>query len=569
MPPEYLKPLSRPSFAVCDEAKDPVLAAKRRTPVLAASNRAARYVWADMQGGNRTTVDIESWRSYTTTVWTIPIGGGRMDGRRHRQRPAAPPGLWERPEMAQALADRDMGTVLRVFRRWTGASQTDIGMLVGVPQPHVSELERGARKVTTLDLFERFADGLGIPRRLLGLAEVSSSDDGIRSDGPVAESQRGWLRTRRFLTAHRPKLTHLVSQIYPESIRLGATGILMSPRWHLAKPIDLSMVQLEWRENAPRPAVDGGERETRRLRPLVEPGREYTRYHRAMRDLAPPRLFENRLCYRLLDAVTGDTPNDPRLVLRLTLGKMCYFDMIDVGEALAHEAALAAADENGNLVPDRIEWENLPFRRLVWDPFEFAQYPLMTSVSTLTIRYSKAGRTFLLLRRNPAKVAIAGGMLSVFPTGVFQPASVIPAPNAPDFDLWRNIMREYSEEYLGNPEHDGGGAPVDYDNEEPFRSLDAARTAGKICVYCLGVGVDALNYVSDVLTVAVFEADTFDRIFGSMVDHNDEGEVDTEEFNFSESTVERLLTTESIAPSGAACLRLAWLHQADIVPPTA
>src|SRR6266511_650349 len=230
MPPEYLKPLSRPSFAVCDEAKDPVLAAKRRTPVLAAPNRAARYVWADMQGGNRTTVDIESWRSYTTTVWTIPIGGGRMDGRRHRQRPAAPPGLWERPEMAQALADRDMGTVLRVFRRWTGASQTDIGMLVGVPQPHVSELERGARKVTTLDLFERFADGLGIPRRLLGLAEISSSDDGIRSDGPVAESQRGWLRTRRFLTAHRPRLTHLVSQIYPESIRLGATGILMSPQ---------------------------------------------------------------------------------------------------------------------------------------------------------------------------------------------------------------------------------------------------------------------------------------------------------------------------------------------------
>jgi len=328
------------------------------------------------------------------------------------------------------------------------------------------------------------------------------------------------------------------------------------------------MVQLEWREDTSRPAIDGGERETRRLRPLAEPGREYTKYHRAMRDLARPRLFENRLCYRLLDVLTDYTSQDPRLVLTLTLGKMCYFDMIDVGEALAHEVALSAADENGNLTPDRVEWENLPFRRLMRDPFELALYPLMTSVSTLTIRHSKAGRTFFLLRRNPAKVAIAGGMLSVFPTGVFQPASVIPAPNAPDFDLWRNIMREYSEEYLGNPEHDGGGPPVDYANEEPFRSLDAARRAGKICVYCLGVGVDALNYVSDVLTVAVFEADTFDRIFGTMVDHNDEGEVDTQEFNFSESAVERLLTTESIAPSSAACLRLASLHQADIVPPT-
>jgi hypothetical protein len=54
-----------------------------------------------------------------------------------------------------------------------------------------------------------------------------------------------------------------------------------------------------------------------------------------------------------------------------------------------------------------------------------------------------------------------------------------------------------------------------------------------------------------------------------MVDHNDEGEVDAEEFNFNESCVERLLTTEPMAPSGAACLRLAWLHRTDILPETA
>jgi hypothetical protein len=45
-------------------------------------------------------------------------------------------------------------------------------------------------------------------------------------------------------------------------------------------------------------------------------------------------------------------------------------------------------------------------------------------------------------------VAIAGGMLSVMPTGVFQPASITPTHNSADFDLWRNMMREYSEEFL-------------------------------------------------------------------------------------------------------------------------
>jgi hypothetical protein len=73
--------------------------------------------------------------------------------------------------MQAALSERDMGAVIRIFRRWTGASQTDISVLTGVPQPDVSDLERGARHVTAMELFERLADGLRIPRPLLGLAE--------------------------------------------------------------------------------------------------------------------------------------------------------------------------------------------------------------------------------------------------------------------------------------------------------------------------------------------------------------------------------------------------------------
>jgi hypothetical protein len=91
--------------------------------------------------------------------------------RQRRELPVAPPGLWERADMRAALSQRDMGAVIRIFRRWTGASQTDISVLTGVPQPDVNDLERGTRHVTAMELFERFADGLGIPRPLLGLAE--------------------------------------------------------------------------------------------------------------------------------------------------------------------------------------------------------------------------------------------------------------------------------------------------------------------------------------------------------------------------------------------------------------
>src|SRR5215213_5831156 len=91
----------------------------------------------------------------------------------HQRRalPVAPPGLWERADMRAALSQRDMGAVIRIFRRWTGASQTDISVLTGVPQPDVSDLERETRHVTALEVFERIADGLSIPRVLLGLAE--------------------------------------------------------------------------------------------------------------------------------------------------------------------------------------------------------------------------------------------------------------------------------------------------------------------------------------------------------------------------------------------------------------
>ncbi len=483
---------------------------------------------------------------------------------RHKGFLVAPPGLWQREDMAHALAERDFGTVIRIYRQWTGASQTDVGALTDLPQPHVSEIERGVRKVTAMDVIERIAAGLGIPPRLVGLAAPAEPNDRPPA-GPVESSQQEWIAVRRFLGRHRRDLTDAVYRLYPESTRLGNTGMLVPPGWRLSAPVDLSAVGLTWQDQAAGPAVSGYERESRAGRPLLSAGREYDRYHRALRDLARPRLFENRLCYRLLGVEPAGGESGTR-DMQLSLGDMCYFDMVDVGESLAHEAALAGRGPDGTFHPENVQWDRLPFRRLIRDPFDLTSYPLMISVSTLTVRASKAGSTFFMLRRNPAKVAIAGGMLSVFPTGVFQPASVLPAPNSPDFDLWRNVMREYSEEYLGNPEHDGDGPPIDYVNTEPFRSLDAARDSGRVRVYCLGVGIDTLNYVGDVLTVAVFDADVFDSIFGRMVTENDEGDVDSEQFPFTKPAILDLLAREAIAPSGAQSIGIAICRTPSLGP---
>ena len=75
-----------------------------------------------------------------------------------------------------------------------------------------------------------------------------------------------------------------------------------------------------------------------------------------------------------------------------------------------------------------------------------------------------------------------------------------------------------------------------------------------------------MNLVGDVLTVAVFDDEVFDRLFEGRVEQNDEGAVDGREFRFDEATVQGLLEDGRLAPSGAGCLHLAWHGRATILP---
>ncbi|MBL7487622.1 helix-turn-helix domain-containing protein [Frankia sp. AgB1.9] len=91
-----------------------------------------------------------------------------------RPRPVPPADFWHRPEVAEALANRDIGAFLKIYQRWSGATQTQIATACEVPQSHISHIIRGKRQVTSLDMYERFASGLDIPRALLGLAEPAA-----------------------------------------------------------------------------------------------------------------------------------------------------------------------------------------------------------------------------------------------------------------------------------------------------------------------------------------------------------------------------------------------------------
>jgi tetratricopeptide (TPR) repeat protein len=84
-----------------------------------------------------------------------------------------PASLWSRPDTLAALRDRDIGRLFKLVYKYGGASQTRIGIAVGMSQDKISAYMNGGRHVTALQTFERIADGLSMPdqaRLAMGIA---------------------------------------------------------------------------------------------------------------------------------------------------------------------------------------------------------------------------------------------------------------------------------------------------------------------------------------------------------------------------------------------------------------
>ncbi|MGH3599769.1 MAG: helix-turn-helix domain-containing protein [Pseudonocardiaceae bacterium] len=458
----------------------------------------------------------------------------------------------------------DTGAVLRAWRASTGHSQAGAAGLLGMTQQNLSQIENG-RQVMSYELRQRAVSVLGISAEDLGL---SPGRPRAELDSAVAIDQARWRQERRWLNQHRSELARLAVQLYPAEHQVPHTPLIAGSGWIPDEPTELRSLRLSLDEQPHAVAIDGSEAETLPTRPLCAPGQWFDRYTSAIRHLDPPRLFESRPSYCLLGGQLGADG--------LHFGLSAYFDKLDVSETLGHELAIACLRER-NSIPDAIEplRAELPFRTLIGDPFDPVRRAIIPAVTTLTIRLRRypAEPSFLLHWRDPAKVATAGGVYDVIPAGEFQPASVALWDRHNDFDLWRNVVREYSEELLGTPEHDGTRSkPIDYQAWPLYRDLEDAQAAGTLVPFVLGLGLDALTLAATILTVVVIDDDVFTRAFGAATRYNEEGEIvaigdgrATEGVPFTRESVQRLLSSEPMASPGAACLALAWRHRERIL----
>lgn len=452
----------------------------------------------------------------------------------------------------------NLGSVIQTYMGAHGvATHAEMAAILGVDRTLVSKYVSGARKCHDVTQLRRFASAMELAPGVFGL--VDEPDDGMVDHGAESVENQRWKSVRQTLNRNRHELSRVAADLYWDPVRIEGTTCLTIPEWMPQQPVDLNAVDLSWSADAPAPQITATAPEGAAYRGRGPDGQPYRRYSHAIRALAQPSLFENRGSYRMLELDWHGSGG------RMRFGYTTYFDMIDVCEVMAHE--LAEVWSAKSAAGGRVQLADVPFRQHVGDLFDLHRRTVLPSVNTLTIRRGPAGDSFFLHRRGSGRVAVAGGTSHVIPAGVFQPSGIAPWNMAGDFDLWRGILREYSEEMLGNAEHDGSsGSPIDYGGEEPFRTLNEGRRQGKVRPWCLGVGIDPLAPAGEILTVTVIDADIFDAAFGGLVARNAEGELYPSEdgavgIAWNAAAVRRVQEQEPLASAAAACIALTWKHR--------
>jgi transcriptional regulator with XRE-family HTH domain len=95
-----------------------------------------------------------------------------------------PEWAWRSEGAKSVLRTRDAAGILRLAQQYGGASQHRLANAVGILQGRVSEILKGSRHITSLQVFERIADGLDMPdhaRITMGLAPRQTSVAGDES----------------------------------------------------------------------------------------------------------------------------------------------------------------------------------------------------------------------------------------------------------------------------------------------------------------------------------------------------------------------------------------------------
>jgi len=230
-----------------------------------------------------------------------------------------------------------------------------------------------------------------------------------------------------------------------------------------------------------------------------------------------------------------------------------YFDYIDTCEFLSYEFSNEVFEKSEKVHQENIDISKLhPKMRDQIDIFDFDNRSLVIGINTILIISTKKGNFFFMHKRSKKNLAEAMNTYHVVPAGTFQPRHKEDGLHDMEFDMYKNIMREFGEELLGQQEFQTLATDLeDVIDIDPVSFYHSLIESGKGHAYFLGMGLDCLTTKPEFFTALVFKDLDVKRV---KFKDNFEGEHFP--VSLTEERMNYYMEYEKTLPAGAACI---WL----------
>ena len=194
------------------------------------------------------------------------------------------------------------------------------------------------------------------------------------------------------------------------------------------------------------------------------------------------------------------------------------------------------------------------------NPFAFDELNCAVGINTLLVLADPNEPLFLMHNRRTTTVAEAKGLKHVVPAGTFQPIHRENSNHDLDFSLYANVLRELSEELLGDSDltHPVGYKENLYDRPS-VRPIHHLLNIDRAAIYFAGFGIDALTAKPEFLTIMVLVRQDLENLFPEgflrFAEANNEGRVFQEDFTIGK--LEKWRDDPKTLAAGSGCLQVA------------
>jgi|GEM_PF-4532488 len=390
-----------------------------------------------------------------------------------------------------------------------------------------------------------------------------------------SNSEREFVEAYSYLQASRYELSCLAMQYYKEAYGLEApipgVSLLGRRSWIPSRLIDLDL-------RKPNGLTLSREKKTPSRNELFHKESCYLPWssnyvkniqavnQKIVQEIKPPKHLRPRLfnapTYQLLDF--GAMPE----AFHFVCCRNKYYSYMNSCELLHFEFARAVWMQfirHGKKPEDqKLRQLKVPLRKAV-DVFSFGNRCVGIGISTLLIEKDGDQFQFLKHKRSSSAIIEAIDTEHVVPAGTFQPRREMPLSKDPDFDIYRNILREFGEELLGHKDMEEVKADtVDIIEDRRISGLHKLFVDGHAKAFFLGWGLDPLTTKAEFLTAVIVNVRKL-RAGYRKFKFKDNWEGRHSPVPFNEEEIVDFVDGSFTQPAGAGCAKLAWENRDQLL----